>query len=150
MSTDSFLPDNDDCSELACVSNSTTQIEAGLIGDDSHLLHTLDHRDPSAAALESQFDAVVLMPGEPSCLEHQLSLHDPLSGLCGYRFEPFLLPSNCDLLVDLDGDGVPDVTLWGTPVHPVQPYLRSDGTWVDGYYRTNPDGETWNNISTHR
>lgn len=30
----------------------------------------------------------------------------------------------------------------------VKGYTRADGTYVQGYYRTQPDGNVWNNYST--
>jgi hypothetical protein len=31
----------------------------------------------------------------------------------------------------------------------VRPYVRSNGTYVGGYYRSAPDGNFWNNYSTY-
>lgn len=31
----------------------------------------------------------------------------------------------------------------------VKPYTRSDGTYVQGHYRSAPDGKAYNNYSTH-
>ena len=31
--------------------------------------------------------------------------------------------------------------------HWVNPYLRNDGTFVTGHWRSNPDGFCWNNLS---
>lgn len=36
---------------------------------------------------------------------------------------------------------------WGGDVY-VRPYVRSDGTYVQGHYRSAPDGNPWNNYST--
>ena len=88
--------------------------------------------------------------GAGSSLGCQLALPEPLSGLNGYRFECFTLPSEPGLLVDVSGDGIPDVTAWGTPVHEVHSYTRADGTQVRGHFRTVPDGLDWNNLSSHR
>jgi len=33
--------------------------------------------------------------------------------------------------------------------HYVRPYLRSNGTFVQGHYQTNPDGNIYNNWSTY-
>ncbi len=32
-------------------------------------------------------------------------------------------------------------------IHWVEPYERSDGTEVDGYWRSNPDESEWNNLN---
>ncbi len=37
-------------------------------------------------------------------------------------------------LIDVNGDGVADMTSWGTEVHWTDSYVRADGTFVDGYY----------------
>ena len=89
-------------------------------------------------------------PGHTPSIETQLGLSDPLSGLGNYRFEIFTLPHDPSLLMDVNGDGIPDQTVWGTPVEPVHGYMRSDGTWVEGHFRTVADGHTWNNLSSFR
>lgn len=33
--------------------------------------------------------------------------------------------------------------------HYVQPHYRSNGTYVDGYYRTNPNNSVYDNYSTY-
>lgn len=33
--------------------------------------------------------------------------------------------------------------------HYVRPYIRRDGTYVEGHWRTNPDDSFWNNYSSH-
>ena len=62
-----------------------------------------------------------------------------------YGFEGFTLAHQHGL-VDTNGDGIFDQTCWGTKVIQVEPYVRADGTVVDGHYRTVPDGVTWNNL----
>jgi hypothetical protein len=79
-----------------------------------------------------------------------MALHDPLLGAPGYRFEAFTLSAHDPLLVDLDGDGFPDATCWGTPVRWIDGYVRADGTPVEGHYRTAPDGVPWNNLDALR
>ena len=50
-------------------------------------------------------------------------------------------------LLDVDGDGVADQTVEGTSVHWTDGDQRADGTWVRGYYATDPDGIVFNNLS---
>ena len=50
-------------------------------------------------------------------------------------------------LLDVDGDGLADQTVEGTSVHWTDGYQRADGTWVRGYYATDPDGIVFNNLS---
>lgn len=91
-------------------------------------------------------DLWVAHPLGDACLTEQMALADPLVGLSTYRFPAFVLVPESDVLVDTDGDGVADRTVWGTPVEYVESYTRSDGTIVRGHYRTVADGQAWNNL----
>ena len=53
-------------------------------------------------------------------------------------------------LIDVNGDGIADLTASGTEVHWTDGYVRADGTFVDGYYATNPDNVIFNNLSSVR
>ena len=110
--------------------------------DGSHLvaLHTPGDEHLVIAGLVGD-------PGVHSSFSEQMGMADPLVHLDGYRFECFTLPPDPGVLVDLDGDGFPDHTAWGTPVTEVHSYTRSDGTVVTGHFRTHPDATVWNNLS---
>lgn len=95
-------------------------------------------------------EAYVLEPGEPHSLILCMAQADPLAHADAYRFEPFIVPADDPLLVDMDGDGAPDHTRWGTPVERVDGYIRADGTEVSGHYRTIADEVRWNNIVNSR
>jgi len=49
--------------------------------------------------------------------------------------------------LDLNADGIADITRAGVPVIPIDAYVRSTGL-VRAHYRTLPDGILWNNIRT--
>lgn len=89
---------------------------------------------------------VVAEPGGHLALHDRLCLADPLVDMRDFAFPAFTLPHDATVLVDTDGDGVPDHTAWGTPVGKVDTYIRADGTVVSGHYRTFPDGARWNNL----
>jgi len=107
-----------------------------ILGDPGGALAHLD--------VPGHLDALVLPPGS-DLHAHHLSLADPLTGMQTYGFEGFTLHPDHGL-VDTDGDGVFDRTCWGTDVIQVDPYVRADGTVVEGHYRTVPDGARWNNL----
>lgn len=93
---------------------------------------------------------IVMSPGDVDYLELCMAHPDPLSMAHTFRFECFDLAGDGGHLVDLNGDGVPDHTCWGTPVERVAGYVRADGTEVADYYRTVADGQAWNNLSASR
>jgi hypothetical protein len=84
--------------------------------------------------------------GYQQCLGHS----QPLANMEQIRFTGIQFYPNDQFLVDIDGDGIADQTIWGTPVIYVEGYHRTDGTWVEAHYRTVPDGIHANNISAHR
>ncbi len=86
-------------------------------------------------------------PGNVEFTSLFMSQPDPLLMAHMFRFTCFAFEAGGEHLVDLDGDGLPDHTCWGTPVKPVSDYIRADGTHVSGHYRTVPDGQAWNNLS---
>ena len=92
--------------------------------------------------------SVLVLPPGSELHTHHMSLVDPLTNMNSYGFEGFAMGHQHGL-IDTDGDGVFDQTCWGTPVTKVESYIRSDGTPVEGHYRTTPDGHTWNNLN-HR
>ncbi|MDP2313980.1 MAG: hypothetical protein Q8P41_13820 [Pseudomonadota bacterium] len=128
-----------------------------LLGDvhapDIGALVPHDHEPHAALAEHSHSwghgacDAVA-EPGAPDGLLERLGWHDPLAHLDTFRFPAFTLPHTTAGLVDTDGDGIPDMTPWGTRVLPVEPYVRGDGTVVEGHFRTVPDGVAWNNLNS--
>ncbi len=124
--------------------------------DDGRCFDVTVHRHGTVAAVLHQghgpphVDPLVLEPGEPHSIVLCMAQPDPLLVAQGYRFEPFLLPGGDPLLVDIDGDGVPDHTRWGTPVERVDGYVRADGTEITGHYRTAADGARWNNLERWR
>lgn len=109
------------------------------------LIGAEQHAERDAVQLNLAVDNLVLPPGQ-GCLHAQLAQPDPLVGLGSYGFPCFTHGQADGVLVDTDGDGVMDETLWGTPVTQVESYTREDGTRVEGHYRTHPDGEEWNNL----
>jgi hypothetical protein len=117
-----------------------------LLGDVFHEIGSLlgghDHQQH-----HSGLDGVVAEPGYESPLIERYSLSDPLFGLHDFSFPAFTFPRLHTILVDTNGDGLPDHTAWGVPVIPVSAYVRADGTVVSGHYRTMPDGVAWNNLS---
>ncbi len=127
------------------------------VSDEDHGASALIPHEDSALAgadrshrgvLES--DVHVLQPGDPHSLVICLGHPDPILLASSYRFEPFLMDAGDPLLVDLNGDGIPDHTRWGTPVERVDGYMRADGTEVRGHYRTVADGVSWNNLDNWR
>lgn len=95
-------------------------------------------------------DGLLLAPGEPHPLSQCMAHSDPLVHAHAYRFEPYTVSCDDPCLVDTDGDGRPDATCWGTPVVEVDGYVREDGTYVRGHYRTMPDNMTANNLNPGR
>ena len=89
-------------------------------------------------------------PGSAGGLHDFMNQPDPLTNMSSYSFPGVTYPSDADLLVDSNHDGIPDHTKWGTKVIHVEPYMRSDGTWVRGHFRTTPDGFVGNNLSANR
>ena len=65
----------------------------------------------------------------------------------GVMADAVLVAEADPFLVDVNGDGLADVTSEGTPVHWTDGYVRDDGTVVRGYYATNPDEVVFNNLS---
>jgi hypothetical protein len=119
-----------------------------LHGYDIHVHGTFDHGHAGHGHHAHPWtNDVVAEPGCMSSLFDRHSLSDPLVDLGQVAFPAFTMPHHGAVLVDANCDGMPDHTAWGTPVHPVAPYVRADGTVVSGHYRTAPDGLRWNNLS---
>lgn len=116
-----------------------------LMAPPDHASAMIDPHHPVDHGGAAHLDGLVLPPGCDGHA-HYMALPDPLSGMSGYGFEGFSLGPQHGL-IDTDGDGVPDHTCWGTPVIEVEPYVRADGTLVEGHFRTVPDGLAWNNLS---
>jgi hypothetical protein len=122
--------------------------------DHALSLHEPAHAAPAHHPMDGQHlhidahHALILPPGADAQAQF-LALPDPLTGMSGYGFEGFTFDHQHGL-VDLDGDGVPDHTCWGTRVIEVEPYMRADGTWVEGHFRTVPDGFEGNNLGHFR
>ena len=124
--------------------------------DEGHFALTAPCANPTEVAAQpwphqdghAPWDAVVLAPGECAHTAF-LSQPDPLVGMDRYGFPAFCFEHTDGCLVDTNGDGVMDQTAWGTPVTVVEPYMRADGTWVRGHYRTHPDGLHANNLGAH-
>ena len=85
-------------------------------------------------------------PGD-RCLEDFMLQSDPLRNTHQFRFEMFHYHPDSPHLIDTNGDGIADVTCWGTPVEFIEGYLRQDGTHVRAHYRTVADSSLSNNLS---
>ena len=103
---------------------------------------------PGTDALLAPAQCPLVLPPGSTLHAHHMSLVDPLTNMSSYGFEAFSMHHDHGL-IDTNGDGVFDRTCWGTPVIEIEPYVRADGTLVEGHYRTTPDGHTWNNLN-HR
>lgn len=113
------------------------------VGAGLELAPAMPHNIPELVASDLLVD-----PSNDQYVEHFMSQPDPLLMAHTFRFPCFAFEGGGEHLVDLDGDGLPDHTCWGTPVKPVGEYVRADGTHVSGHYRTEPDGQVWNNLSS--
>ena len=109
--------------------------------------HLLEFNDGSILDAHS---GLIYEPGTTFSAHDFLNQPDPLMNMGSYRFPGVTFPSDQGLLIDFNNDGIADQTAWGTRVTHVDSYMRSDGTWVQGHYRTTPDGFTGNNLSAFR
>lgn len=94
----------------------------------------------------SSHESLHFCPGD-RCLEDFMLQSDPLRNTHQFRFEMFHYRPESPHLIDTNGDGIADVTCWGTPVEFIEAYHRQDGTHVRAHYRTVADDCVYNNLS---
>ncbi|MFC5449171.1 hypothetical protein ACFPOG_12940 [Paenibacillus aestuarii] len=98
---------------------------SGFISDMSHIANAIIHSD-STPPVEGK---------EADCREY-VSQHYTTNRDAALKY----------CMSDPEDENVPSTS--GSPgYHYVQPYTKSNGTHVDGYIRSNPDGDKSNNIN---